>query len=42
MAQESILILAHAKALESFRAKARNYDRWIGGMQKIFLRQQQP
>lgn len=41
MAQESFLILPHPTVLEYFRAKSGNYDRWIGGMQKIFLRQQQ-
>ena len=42
MAQETFLILPHPQVLEYFRAKAGNYDRWLGGMQKIFLRQEQP
>ncbi|HEY8211758.1 MAG TPA: SDR family oxidoreductase [Myxococcaceae bacterium] len=42
MGQESFLILPHPQVLDYMRAKAANYDRWIGGMQKIFLRQQQP
>ena len=42
MAQETFLILPHPQVLDYMRAKTANYDRWIGGMQKIFLRQQQP
>ena len=42
MGQETFLILPHPQVLDYMRAKAANYDRWIGGMQKIFLRQQQP
>jgi NAD(P)-dependent dehydrogenase (short-subunit alcohol dehydrogenase family) len=40
MAQETFLILPHPQVLDYMRAKTANYDRWIGGMQKIFLRQQ--
>lgn len=40
MAQETFLILPHPQVLDYMRAKTSNYDRWIGGMQKIFLRQQ--
>ena len=40
MGQETFLILPHPQVLDYMRAKTANYDRWIGGMQKIFLRQQ--
>ncbi|HYV48389.1 MAG TPA: SDR family oxidoreductase [Myxococcaceae bacterium] len=42
MAQETFLVLPHPQVLEYMRAKTGNYDRWIGGMQKLFLRQQPP
>jgi NAD(P)-dependent dehydrogenase (short-subunit alcohol dehydrogenase family) len=42
MAQEAFLILPHPQVLEYMRNKAASYDRWIGGMQKIFLKQRQP
>ena len=40
MGQETFLVLPHPQVLDYMRAKTANYDRWIGGMQKIFLRQQ--
>ncbi len=40
MAQETFLILPHPTVLEYLRAKAANYDRWLGGMQKLFLKHQ--
>lgn len=42
MAQETFLILPHPQVLDYMRNKTADYDRWIGGMQKIFLRQQRP
>jgi NAD(P)-dependent dehydrogenase (short-subunit alcohol dehydrogenase family) len=30
------LILPHPKVLDYFRGKGENYDRWLGGMQKLF------
>jgi NAD(P)-dependent dehydrogenase (short-subunit alcohol dehydrogenase family) len=38
MAAETFLILPHPRVLEYLRAKGANYDRWLGGMQKLFLR----
>jgi NAD(P)-dependent dehydrogenase (short-subunit alcohol dehydrogenase family) len=38
MREERFLILPHPQVLEYFRAKAQNYERWIGGMQKIYLK----
>jgi hypothetical protein len=42
MVEETFLILPHPQVLEYLRNKAANYDRWLGGMQKLFLKQQQP
>jgi NAD(P)-dependent dehydrogenase (short-subunit alcohol dehydrogenase family) len=38
MAEEHFLILPHPRVLEYMRAKTANYDRWLGGMQKIYLK----
>ena len=38
MREEKFLILPHPQVLEYMRAKTTNYDRWLGGMQKIFLK----
>jgi hypothetical protein len=40
MAEEKFLILPHPQVLEYMRAKTTNYDRWLGGMQKVFLKHQ--
>ena len=40
MAAEKFLILPHPQVLEYMRAKTANYDRWLGGMQKVFLKHQ--
>ena len=34
-------ILPHPEALEYLRAKGTNYDRWLGGMLKLFLKCQE-
>ena len=38
MRKESFLILPHAIVLEYMRNKTTNYDRWIGGMNKLMRR----
>lgn len=38
MGEETFLILPHPQVLDYLRAKAANYDRWLGGMQKIFMK----
>ena len=38
MAEEKFLILPHPQVLEYLRAKGANYDRWLGGMQKLYLK----
>ena len=40
MHEEKFLILPHPQVLEYMRAKTTNYERWLGGMQKIFLKHQ--
>jgi NAD(P)-dependent dehydrogenase (short-subunit alcohol dehydrogenase family) len=40
MARETFLILPHPTVLEYMRNKTANYDRWLGGMQKLFLKHQ--
>lgn len=35
MREEKFLVLPHPKVLQYFRNKGQDYDRWIGGMQKL-------
>lgn len=36
MRDERFLVLPHPEVLQYFRAKGADYDRWIGGMQKLY------
>jgi NAD(P)-dependent dehydrogenase (short-subunit alcohol dehydrogenase family) len=38
MREEKFLILPHPKVLDYLRMKTGDYDRWLGGMQKLFLK----
>jgi hypothetical protein len=38
MGEEKFLILPHPKVLDYMRMKTAGYDRWLGGMQKLFLK----
>jgi NAD(P)-dependent dehydrogenase (short-subunit alcohol dehydrogenase family) len=38
MHEEKFLILPHPQVLEYMRRKTADYDRWLGGMQKIYAR----
>lgn len=40
MAAERFLVLPHPTVLDYMRNKSADYDRWIGGMQKIYARHQ--
>ena len=40
MADEKFLVLPHPEVLTYLRGKTADYDRWLGGMQKLFLRSQ--
>jgi NAD(P)-dependent dehydrogenase (short-subunit alcohol dehydrogenase family) len=40
MGEEKFLILPHPKVLDYMRMKTADYDRWLGGMQKLFLKHQ--
>ena len=39
MRDETFLVLPHPEVLEYFRRKGQDYDRWLGGMQKVYARQ---
>ena len=38
MAEEKFLVLPHPEVLQYLRNKTSDYDRWLGGMQKIYQR----
>ena len=38
MREERFLVLPHPKVLDYMRMKTAEYDRWLGGMQKLFLK----
>jgi NAD(P)-dependent dehydrogenase (short-subunit alcohol dehydrogenase family) len=38
MQEEKFLVLPHPKVLDYMRMKTADYDRWLGGMQKLFLK----
>jgi short-subunit dehydrogenase len=35
---ETFLILPHPEVLDYLRGKTANYDRWLGGMQKVYAK----
>lgn len=39
MRDETFLVLPHPEVLAYFQAKGQNYDRWLGGMQKVYAKQ---
>jgi NAD(P)-dependent dehydrogenase (short-subunit alcohol dehydrogenase family) len=40
MREESFLVLPHPEVAQYFQAKAADYDRWLGGMQKVYAKHQ--
>ena len=39
MRDETFLVLPHPEVLGYLQAKGQNYDRWLGGMQKLYAKQ---
>jgi NAD(P)-dependent dehydrogenase (short-subunit alcohol dehydrogenase family) len=42
MREEKFLVLPHPEVAKYFQAKAQDYDRWLGGMQKLYAAHMQP
>lgn len=42
MRDETFLVLPHPEVIEYFRRKGQDYDRWLGGMQKVFAQTAKP
>lgn len=40
MTEETFLVLPHPVVLDYLRAKTANYDKWLGGMQKVYSKYQ--
>ena len=38
MGEETFLVLPHQEVLQYMRRKTEDYDRWLGGMQKLFMK----
>jgi hypothetical protein len=38
LAEERFIILTHPEVLEYMRRKTNDYDRWIGGMNRLYRR----
>jgi hypothetical protein len=36
MRDEKFLVLPHPEVAKYFQAKGQDYDRWLGGMQKLY------
>lgn len=41
MRDEKFLVLPHPEVIQYFRNKGADYDRWIGGMQKMYAKHTQ-
>ena len=42
MRDERFLVLPHPRVADYIKGKAADYDRWLGGMQKLFLKHRSP